>query len=142
MSAGVSTGQPAHSPVRRVKLPPPSREAGLSGLALLEESVHLLRRAPLTVHLAWLTGAGPFAAGLLYFLNTMRWHAFAAELFPPATPRVALPGVGMKALPAEAAGAPPRRGAAPVRAGRPRRGPGRGTTRTVARSALAAARAV
>lgn len=107
MSAGVSTGQPAqpaHSPVRRVKLPPPSREAGLSGLALLEESVHLLRRAPLTVHLAWLTGTGPFAAGLLYFLNTMRWHAFAAELLPPATLGIALLWVWMKAWQAEAAG--------------------------------------
>ena len=65
--------------------------------------MHLLRRAPLSVHLAWLAGAGPFIAGLLYFLNTMRWHAFAAELLPPATLGMALLFVWLKAWQAEAA---------------------------------------
>ena len=87
-----------------VKLPPPAKDRGQGGLALLEEAVHLLRRAPLSVHLAWLAGAGPFIAGLLYFLNTMRWSAFAADQLPPATLGLALLFVWMKAWQAEAAG--------------------------------------
>jgi len=100
MSAAVA----ARAAAPAARLPPPAKDRGPGGLALLEEAVHLLRRAPLAVHLAWLLGAAPFTAGLLYFLNTMRWHAFAAELLPPYALGLALLFVWLKVWQAEAAG--------------------------------------
>ena len=46
---------------------------------ILEEAVNLLRSAPLSAAVAYLTGAVPFILALLFFLNDMTRSAFASE---------------------------------------------------------------
>src|SRR5215472_666487 len=53
------------------------RHQGLTGLDLLEEAVHLLRAAPLSVLGWYLAGAAPFVLVLLYFWTDMSWSADA-----------------------------------------------------------------
>ena len=40
---------------------------------LLEEAVHLLRRAPAGTHAIHLAGSGPLVAGFLYFWAALTW---------------------------------------------------------------------
>ncbi len=54
-----------------------SREAEISAVNLLEESVHLLRTAPAAAFLWYLAGAIPFLLALLYFWTDMSWSADA-----------------------------------------------------------------
>ncbi|MCP4640682.1 MAG: DUF4129 domain-containing protein [bacterium] len=50
---------------------------GRSPIALMEEAVHLLRKAPLRVLAMYYVGALPFVLGLLYFWADMSQDAFA-----------------------------------------------------------------
>lgn len=54
-------------------------------LELIERSVYLLRRAPLSVLILYYVGAIPFVLGLLFFLGDMSSSAFAAERSVPAS---------------------------------------------------------
>ena len=53
--------------------------AGIPALDLIEEATHLLRSAPLGVHLCYYTGSIPFVLGLLYFWSDMSRGAFAYD---------------------------------------------------------------
>lgn len=56
-----------------------SRLRGKSGIELIDESVHLLRSAPVT-HLVWyFAGTLPFVLALLYFWGDMSRSPFAAQ---------------------------------------------------------------
>lgn len=57
---------------------------GRSALDLIEDSVHLLRTAPLPVLLAYYVGAIPFVLGLLFFWADMSCGAFAQRRCPAA----------------------------------------------------------
>ena len=65
-------------------------------LDLLEEAVHLLRRAPLSVHLCYYMGAIPFVLGLLYFWSDMSRGAFAYDRIAGSSLELALLFVWMK----------------------------------------------
>ena len=52
---------------------------GQSALDLIEEAVHLLRRAPLRLLLSYYLGAIPFVLGLLYFWADMSCGALAGQ---------------------------------------------------------------
>lgn len=57
-----------------------SRPAGEpTAMELLEESVHLLRSAPLRIFAPVAIGTLPFALALLWFVAEMSWSAFAIE---------------------------------------------------------------
>ncbi len=53
------------------------RESGRGALELIEEAVHLLRRAPTSLFLTYYAGAFPLVFGLLYFLADMSRGALA-----------------------------------------------------------------
>src|SRR5580700_12235638 len=48
-------------------------------IGILEEAVNLLRRAPLSTIVIYMTGAIPFTLALLFFLGDMTRNPFAAE---------------------------------------------------------------
>ncbi|HLP02737.1 MAG TPA: hypothetical protein VK163_11990 [Opitutaceae bacterium] len=52
-----------------------ARRDGPSGTELVEESIHLLRRAPLAAWLAYFAGAVPWVAGVCYFWARASWFA-------------------------------------------------------------------
>ena len=54
----------------------------LDAIEILEESIQLLRTAPSTAIAAYLAGAVPFFAGLLFFWTDMSRSPFAAERLP------------------------------------------------------------
>lgn len=67
----------------------PSRRSttdGPSGFALIEEAIHLLRRSPARVFVAYFGGAVPWVAGVLYFWARASWFApgAAERLFSAA----------------------------------------------------------
>lgn len=66
------------------------RRAGTPVLDLIEESVGLLRQAPLSAHLAYYLGAIPFWIGLLYFISDMSRSAYAANHLADASLGMAL----------------------------------------------------
>jgi hypothetical protein len=70
---------------------PSSREPGDGVFDLIEEAVHLLRCAPLSLHAAYAVGALPFVLAFLYFWADMSRGAFARE-------HAALGAVGMGLL--------------------------------------------
>ena len=70
---------------------PSSREPGEGLFDLIEEAVHLLRCAPLSLHAAYAVGALPFVLAFLYFWADMSRGAFARE-------HAALGAVGMGLL--------------------------------------------
>ncbi len=70
---------------------PSSREPGNGVFDLIEEAVHLLRCAPLSLHAAYAVGALPFVLAFLYFWADMSRGAFARE-------HAALAAVGMGLL--------------------------------------------
>src|SRR5947208_2892647 len=51
----------------------------MSAIEILEQAVSLLRNAPAAAIAAYLTGAGPFVVGVLFFLNDMTRGAFAYD---------------------------------------------------------------
>ncbi|HLP06688.1 MAG TPA: hypothetical protein VK178_00880 [Opitutaceae bacterium] len=53
----------------------PARRDGPSGTELVEESIQLLRRAPLAAWLAYFAGAVPWVAGVCYFWARASWFA-------------------------------------------------------------------
>ncbi|MFT3831448.1 MAG: hypothetical protein QM691_17260 [Opitutaceae bacterium] len=55
--------------------PRPARRDGPSGTELVEESIQLLRRAPLAAWLAYSAGAVPWVAGVFYFWARASWFA-------------------------------------------------------------------
>jgi len=55
------------------------RREGMSALELIEQAVHLLRRAPMSVLAGYYVGAVPFVLGLLYFWADMSRNAFASR---------------------------------------------------------------
>ena len=59
-----------------------SIQLGRSALDLIEDSVHLLRTAPLPALLAYYVGAIPFVLGLLFFWADMSCGAFAQRRCP------------------------------------------------------------
>jgi hypothetical protein len=56
----------------------------------LEEAVHLLRRAPVHVHLLWAAGALPYGLCIVWFTAEMSWSSFAAERLVEASLGLAL----------------------------------------------------
>jgi hypothetical protein len=48
-------------------------------LDLIEEGIHILRRAPISILLRYFIGSGPFVLGLLYFWSDMAMSSFAAR---------------------------------------------------------------
>ncbi len=70
--------------------------SGKPALDLLEEAVHLLRRAPARIFLRYYIGALPFILALLYFWADMSRSAFAHERVVPASCLLALLFVWMK----------------------------------------------
>src|SRR4051794_7529377 len=50
-----------------------------NGLEIVEEAVHVLRRAPLRIWALYLIGAAPFCLAFTYFLADMSRSAFAAD---------------------------------------------------------------
>ncbi|KAB2666105.1 MAG: DUF4129 domain-containing protein [Verrucomicrobia bacterium] len=55
------------------------KEIGRPALDLIEDAVHLLREAPLGVHLAYHVGTAPFLLALLWFWSDMTRGAFADQ---------------------------------------------------------------
>jgi len=58
---------------------PPNREPGNGVFDLVEEAVHLLRGAPLSLHAAYALGTLPFVLAFLYFWADMSRGAFARQ---------------------------------------------------------------
>lgn len=71
-------------------------DGGKPALDLLEEAVHLLRRAPAGVLATYAVGTLPFALGLLYFWADMSQSAFACDRAAEASFSVALLFLWMK----------------------------------------------
>lgn len=67
-----------------------------SGLDLVEEGVHLLRRLPLRYWTVYLLGAVPFALGFLYFWAEMASSGLAERVLLPASAGMAALFVWMK----------------------------------------------
>ena len=67
-----------------------------SAIRILEEAVHLLRRAPGHLFAYYYTGSLPFILGLLYFWGDMSRNAYAADYIAPASLGIALLFVWMK----------------------------------------------
>ena len=61
-----------------------------SALDLMEESLWLLNRAPVVIHVCYYTGAIPFVLGLLYFWSDMSRGAFAFDHLAASSLGVAL----------------------------------------------------
>jgi hypothetical protein len=61
------------------------RQQGKGGLELIEESVHLLRTAPVGALAAYYLGGLPFVLGLLYFWADMSRNPFAYERLASAS---------------------------------------------------------
>lgn len=76
--------------------PPKKRTEGRSALDLIEEAVHLARRAPLSAWLAYYAGSAPFVLGLLYFWSDMTRGAYAHDHVVGAALLLALGFVWMK----------------------------------------------
>ncbi|MBN2307800.1 MAG: hypothetical protein JXR94_02445, partial [Candidatus Hydrogenedentes bacterium] len=70
---------------------------GPGALALMEEAVHLLRRAPARTLAMYYVGASPFVLGILYFWADMGQGAFARTRCAGASLGVALLFLWMKA---------------------------------------------
>lgn len=69
---------------------------GKPALDLIEEAVHLLRGAPLGVHVCYYTGTAPFVLALLYFWSDMCRGAYAYDRVIPGSFSIALLFVWMK----------------------------------------------
>jgi hypothetical protein len=67
-----------------------------SAIRILEEAVHLLRRAPGHLFAYYYTGSLPFILGLLYFWGDMRRNAYATDYSAIASLGMALLFVWMK----------------------------------------------
>lgn len=61
---------------RRVK----RNHGGPTAIELIEESVHLLRRAPTSSFAIYLAGAAPFALGVMFFVAHVTWFHPPAEV--------------------------------------------------------------
>lgn len=72
------------------------RQEGRPALDLIDEAIHLLRRAPLSAFAAYCVGSFPFALGLLYFWADMSKGAFAFEHVEEGALTIALLFVWMK----------------------------------------------
>jgi len=66
------------------------KSPGRGAIDILEEAVHLLRRAPIDVHLLWAVGALPYGLGIVWFTAEMSWSSFAAERLIEASLGLAL----------------------------------------------------
>jgi hypothetical protein len=56
-----------------------SKNNSQGALDLIEEAIHLVRRAPISIWLSYFIGSGPFVLGLLYFWSDMAMSSFAAR---------------------------------------------------------------
>ena len=65
-------------------------------LDLMDEAVHLLRRAPFSILLCYFIGSGPFVLGLLYFWTDMAMSPFAARHCAEAAAGITLLYLWMK----------------------------------------------
>ncbi len=76
---------------------PPRQRLGRHSLDVIEDGVHLLREAPLGVHLAYHVGTAPFVLALLWFWSDMTRGAFADVRCAPAALGLAALYLWMKA---------------------------------------------
>lgn len=65
-------------------------------LDLIDEAVHLLRRAPFSILLCYFIGSGPFVLGLLYFWTDMAMSPYAARHCAEAAASITLLYLWMK----------------------------------------------
>jgi LPXTG-motif cell wall-anchored protein len=72
------------------------RNDSLGALDLIDEAVHLLRRAPFHILLNYFIGSGPFVLGVLYFWTDMAMSPFAVSHCAEAAVGVTLLYVWMK----------------------------------------------
>jgi hypothetical protein len=73
-----------------------AQSRGRGVVELIEEAVHLLRTAPVTVLVPWLTGTLPFVLALLFFWSDMSAGAFASDRLAAASLGVSAAFIWMK----------------------------------------------